>query len=253
MQIKQSLALITGAASGMGLACAEKLQALGAECVLLDTNADKLKTEAARLSAHAFALDVSDAEAAAAIFAQIKSLGALRIAINCAGIAPAGRMVGRDGPLPLADFEQVIRVNLVGTFNIMRLAAELMLQTEISADGESRGVIINTSSIAAFEGQIGQTAYAAAKGGVAALTLPAARELASQGIRVNCIAPGLVETPLLTAMPEQVQASLAASVPMPARLAKAAEFAALAQHIIENNMINGATYRLDGALRMAPK
>ena len=178
--------------------------------------------------------------------------GPARTLVNCAGVAPAGRIVGRSGPLPLDQFEQVIRVNLIGTFNMMRLAAAEMTALDPDDDGE-RGVVVNTASVAAFDGQIGQAAYAASKGGVAALTLPAARELARHGIRVMTIAPGIFETPMLQALPEDVQRSLGESVPFPSRLGRPSEYADLVETIIRNPMLNGETIRLDGALRMAPK
>jgi NAD(P)-dependent dehydrogenase (short-subunit alcohol dehydrogenase family) len=199
------------------------------------------------------ACDVGDAEAAEHALAQAHSAhGPASILVNCAGIAAGRRIVGRDGPMPLAEFEQVIRVNLIGTFNLLRLAAAAMMALEPSADGE-RGVIVNTASVAAFDGQIGQSAYAASKGGVAALTLPAAREFARHGIRVVTIAPGIFETPMLLGLPEAVQQSLAESVPFPKRLGRPEEYASLVRHILDNPMLNGETIRLDGALRMAPQ
>ncbi|MFO1049557.1 MAG: SDR family NAD(P)-dependent oxidoreductase [Geminicoccaceae bacterium] len=252
MDVAGQLAIVTGAASGLGLATAEHLARAGAKVAMLDLDATAVAAAADRLGGHAVALDVADAAAVEAAMPGIEALGPLRILVNCAGIAPAGRMVGRDGPMPLASFERVIRVNLVGTFNLMRLAAAAMARLEPQADGE-RGVIINTASVAAFEGQIGQTAYAASKGGIAALTLPAARELAGQGIRVMAIAPGLFGTPLLLGMPEKVQESLAATVPYPPRFGRPEEFAELVLHILRSPMLNGSVVRLDGALRMAPR
>ena len=197
--------------------------------------------------------DVTDAEQAAAALAEARGKhGVARILINCAGIGPAKRIVGRDGPMPLGDFERVIKINLIGTFNMMRLVAAEMQGTSALADGE-RGVIISTASVAAFEGQIGQAAYASSKGGVAALVLPAAREFAQFGIRVNAIAPGIFHTPMLMALPEEAQQSLAAAVPFPKLLGRPDQFAALARHIIENTYLNGEVIRLDGALRMAPR
>ncbi|MCY1222994.1 putative oxidoreductase [compost metagenome] len=181
-----------------------------------------------------------------------EAFGGLHGLINCAGIAPAAKVVGRNGAHGLDSFRRVIEVNLIGSFNMMRLAAEAMAQGEPNAEGE-RGVIINTASVAAFDGQMGQAAYSASKGGVAAMTLPVARDLARSGIRVMCIAPGIFETPMMAGMPQEVQDSLAANVPFPPRLGRPAEYAALARHIIENSMLNGETIRLDGALRMAAK
>lgn len=246
------LALVTGAASGLGRATATALAEAGAKVVLVDLDAEAVAGAAAAIGGRRFALDVADAAAVEAAMPEIEALGSLRVLVNCAGIAPAGKIVGRDGPMPLAAFERVVRVNLIGTFNLMRLAAAAMARLEPMADGE-RGVIVNTSSIAAFEGQIGQAAYAASKGGVASLTLPAARELAAQGIRVMAIAPGLFGTPMLLGMPEKVQESLAATVPFPARFGRPEEYAALVLHILANPMLNGSVLRLDGALRMAPR
>jgi len=247
MNLEQQGVVVTGGASGMGRACVEFLRARGAEVMVWDVHADADDT-------HAIACDVRSDEAVRAALAEtIQRIGLPRVCIQCAGIAPAGRMVGKKGAMPLDAFKQVIDVNLIGTFNVMRVFAEAIIQAPEALDGEEQGVIINTASIAAYEGQIGQTAYSASKGGIVALTLPAARELAASGIRVNTIAPGLIATPLLLNMPEEVQASLAESVPFPKRLGKPEEFAALAAHIIENSMINGEVIRLDGALRMAPR
>ena len=252
MDVAGQLAIVTGAASGLGLATAELLARAGAKVAMLDLDATAVAAAAGRLGGRAVALDVADAAAVEAAMPEIEALGPLRVLVNCAGIAPAGRMVGRDGPMPLARFERGIRVNLVGTFNLMRLAAAAMARLAPQADGE-RGVIVNTASVAAFEGQIGQTAYAASKGGIAALTLPAARELAGQGIRVMAIAPGLFGTPLLLGMPEKVQESLAATVPYPPRFGRPEESAELVLHILRSPMLNGSVVRLDGALRMAPR
>ena len=247
MKLEQQRVVVTGGASGMGRACVEFLRARGADVMVWDVHADKADTQAV-------ACDVrSDKAVQAALTETIKQIGLPRVCIQCAGIAPAARMVGKQGAMPLDAFKQVIDVNLVGTFNVMRVFAEAIMHAPEALDGEEQGVVINTASIAAYEGQIGQTAYSASKGGIVALTLPAARELAASGIRVNTIAPGLVATPLLLNMPEEVQASLAESVPFPKRLGKPEEFAALAAHIIENSMINGEVIRLDGALRMAPR
>lgn len=248
MIFAKQIAIITGGASGMGRACVQKLSALGVQVVVWDKQVDKTADLGISL---ALACDVSSAEEVeTAMQRTIERVGIPRIVINCAGIAPAKRMVGKEGPMPLDAFKQVIDINLVGTFNVMRVVANAMLQLEIEANSAERGVLINTASIAAFEGQIGQLAYSASKGGVVAMTLPAARELAQHAIRVNTIAPGLIATPLLLNMPQEVQDSLAATVTFPKRLGKPEEFAALALHVIENPLINGVVIRLDGALRM---
>ncbi|MFL5336347.1 MAG: SDR family NAD(P)-dependent oxidoreductase [Geminicoccaceae bacterium] len=252
MKLQGQVAIVTGAASGLGRATAEALAGQGAVVALLDLDAAGGAAAAVAIGGRFFALDVADADAAENVLREVGALGPVRVLINCAGVAPAARLVGRDGPMPLAGFERVVRINLVGTVNLMRLAAAAMSRLEPQADGE-RGVIVNTASVAAFEGQIGQVAYAASKGGVAALTLPAARELASHGIRVMAIAPGLFGTPLLLSMPERVQKSLAATVPFPARFGQPAEFAAMVLHILANPMLNGSVIRLDGALRMAAR
>lgn len=253
MEINGTAALVTGGASGLGRAAGKRLADLGAKVTLLDLPGDALDQAAETLGCHTLPCDVTDPyQATEAIAAASKVNGPARLLVNCAGIAPAGRIVGKSGPLPLDQFEQVIKVNLIGTFNLLRLAAAGMIETEPNAEGE-RGVIVNTASIAAFDGQIGQTAYAASKGGVAALTLPAARELARHGIRVVTIAPGIFETAMLKGLPEDVQRSLGDSVPFPPRLGHPAEYADLVQAIINNPMLNGETIRLDGALRMAPK
>ena len=251
MQLSGIPALVTGGASGLGLATAQALAAAGAKVAILDVA--EASAIAAGFGGFALACDVANAEQAEAALAQAAAAhGPARILINCAGIGTAGRIVGRDGPLALAAFERVIRVNLIGSFNLLRLASHAMSTLEPLADGE-RGVIINTASIAAFDGQIGQAAYASSKAGVAGMTLPAARELARFGIRVMTIAPGLFLTPMMQTLPEDIQASLGAAVPYPPRLGSPAEYASLALHIIENRMLNGETIRLDGALRMAPK
>ncbi len=253
MEINGCHALVTGGASGLGLATGRRLKALGADVTLLDLDAKAVKHAADELDCQGMACDVASAgEAEAAIKAAGNVSGPARLLVNCAGIAPAGRIVGREGPLALDRFEQVIRVNLIGTFNMMRLAAAGMIEAEPNADGE-RGVIINTASVAAMDGQIGQAAYAASKGGVAALTLPAARELARHGIRVVTIAPGIFETAMLKGLPEDVQQALGESVPFPKRLGRPDEYADLVTAIINNPMLNGEVIRLDGALRMAPK
>ncbi|MEM9441566.1 MAG: SDR family NAD(P)-dependent oxidoreductase [Pseudomonadota bacterium] len=253
MEIKGASALVTGGASGLGQATAMRLVDLGAKVALLDLPGDALDDAAGTLGCLAAPCDVTDANVAETAVIEAASInGPARILVNCAGIAPAGRIVGREGPLPLESFDKVIKVNLIGSFNLMRLAAAEMAKLDAYVDGE-RGVIVNTASVAAFDGQIGQAAYAASKGGVAALTLPAARELARFGIRVVTIAPGIFETAMLKGLPEDVQKSLGASVPFPPRLGQPSEYADLVKAIVENPMLNGETIRLDGALRMAPK
>jgi NAD(P)-dependent dehydrogenase (short-subunit alcohol dehydrogenase family) len=253
MQIHGQAAIVTGGASGLGLATAEMLAAGGARVALLDLDADRVAAAAGRLGGLGAPCDVADAASAElAINAARDAHGPAQILVNCAGIAPPARIVGRSGPMPLPDLARVIEVNLIGTFNLLRLAAADMATLEPDEGGE-RGVIVNTASVAAFEGQIGQAAYAASKGGVAALTLPAARELARHGIRVVTIAPGIFATPMLMGLPENVQQSLAASVPFPKRLGQPAEYAALVEHILMNPMLNGEVIRLDGALRMPPQ
>ncbi len=253
MKLGGQSALVTGGASGLGAATARTLANSGAKVAVLDVNAEAAAALAREIGGLALACDVADAKSAEAAVAKAKSAhGAARVLINCAGIGPAQRIVGRDGAMPLEAFKRVIDINLIGSFNLMRLAATDMSKLEPLADGE-RGLIVSTASVAAYEGQIGQAAYSASKGGIVALTLPAAREFARSGIRVNAIAPGLFATPLLLGMPQPVQESLAQSVPFPARFGKPEEYAALALHIIENAMINGEVIRLDGALRMAPK
>jgi NAD(P)-dependent dehydrogenase (short-subunit alcohol dehydrogenase family) len=253
MDIKGHAAVVTGGASGLGAATAEELARAGAKVACLDVNLDGARAVADRIGGCAVRCDVTDGEQAAVALAQARDQhGAARILINCAGVGPAKRIVGRDGPMPLADFERVIAINLIGTFNMMRLAAADMQNLSPLAD-EERGVIISAASVAAFEGQIGQAAYSASKGGVAALTMPAAREFAQFGIRVNAIAPGIFHTPMLMALPEEAKKSLAAAVPFPKLLGRPDQFASLARHIIENTYINGEVIRLDGALRMAPR
>ena len=253
MDIKGHAAVVTGGASGLGAATAEELARAGAKVACLDVNLDGARAVAERIGGCAVRCDVTDGEQGAAALAQARDQhGAARILINCAGVGPAKRIVGRDGPMPLADFARVIDINLIGTFNMMRLAAADMQNLSPLAD-EERGVIISAASVAAFEGQIGQAAYSASKGGVAALTMPAAREFAQFGIRVNAIAPGIFHTPMLMALPEEAKKSLAAAVPFPKLLGRPDQFASLARHIIENTYINGEVIRLDGALRMAPR
>jgi NAD(P)-dependent dehydrogenase (short-subunit alcohol dehydrogenase family) len=246
-------ALVTGAGSGLGRATAERLAALGAKVALLDINSDAAKAAAEKIGGIGVACDVTSADSVAAAIAAARAAhGPARILINCAGIGPAQRIVGRDGPQPLDNFARVITVNLIGTFNAMRLAAADMQNLEPLTDGE-RGVIICTASVAAFDGQIGQAAYSASKGGVVAMTLPAAREFAQFGIRVMTIAPGIFNTPMVGSMPQQVQDSLAASIPFPKVLGKPEQYADLAAHIVQNHYLNGEVIRLDGAIRMAPK
>lgn len=255
MQLRDKVFLVTGASSGLGAATARRLAAGGARIALLDLNGAGARAIAAELGAAAFFFeaDVCDEQQiAGAIEAALQRHGGLHGAINCAGVAPGERVLGKTGPHALAAFQRVINVNLVGTFNVVRLAAEAMARNTPGADGE-RGVIVNTASVAAFEGQIGQAAYSASKAGVAGMTLPIARELARFGIRVMTIAPGIFETPMLAAMSSEVRASLGAQVPFPSRLGKPAEYAALVEHIITNTMLNGEVIRLDGALRMGPK
>jgi NAD(P)-dependent dehydrogenase (short-subunit alcohol dehydrogenase family) len=253
MHVKTQTALVTGGGSGLGAATARALAVVGANVVVLDINAENARKVAADIGGLALACDVSDAASAETALSEAKSaLGAARILVNCAGIGTAGRIVGRDGPMALASFKRVIDVNLIGTFNMMRLAAAAMQSLTPLDDGE-RGVIISTASIAAFEGQVGQAAYAASKGGIVALTMPAAREFARFGIRVNTIAPGLFLTPLMDTLPPDIQQSLGASVPFPPRLGKPEEYARLVLDIIANPMLNGETIRLDGALRLPPR
>jgi len=253
MRIAGIAALVTGGGSGLGAATAAALAQAGARVATLDLDGKAAERVASGIGGIGLACDVGDAGSAErAVAAAREAHGPARILVNCAGVATAGRIVGREGPAPLDAFERVIRVNLIGTFNLLRLAAADMTPLEPLEDGE-RGVVVNTASIAAFEGQIGQAAYAASKGGVASLTLPAARELARFGIRVVTIAPGLFATPMMKGLPEEVQQSLGASVPFPARLGEPAEFASTVLHIAENRMLNGAVLRLDGALRMAAR
>jgi NAD(P)-dependent dehydrogenase (short-subunit alcohol dehydrogenase family) len=253
MDIKGQAAIVTGGASGLGAATARALAAAGAKVAVFDLNEKGAADVASDIKGVTVACDVSDAQGAkAAVEIASAAHGPARILINCAGIGPAKRIVGRDGPMLLEDYEKVIRVNLIGTFNMMRLAAAAMQPLEAFADGE-RGVIVSTASVAAFEGQIGQAAYSSSKGGVAALTLPAAREFAAFGVRVLAIAPGIFGTPMLRALPQDVQDSLGASVPFPKRLGNPNEFAALVMHCIRNSYLNGEVIRLDGAMRLAPR
>ena len=241
MRIVDAGALVTGGASGLGLATASALAAAGATVTILDLGDPP----------EGFAFVRGDVRSEPDVQRALGAVDNLRIVVNCAGIATPGRTVGKDGPLPLETFERVIGVNLVGTFNVVRLAAARMMQSE--AIGEERGIIVTTASIAAFDGQIGQAAYSASKAGVAGMTLPLAREFAPHLIRVMTIAPGVFQTPMIAALPQPAQDSLGAQVPHPSRLGHPEEFAALVQHIVENPMLNGETIRLDGAIRMAPR
>jgi len=252
MRIEGAAALITGGGSGLGAATARALANKGARVAILDVNQETGEAVARELGGIFAQCDVADAtSASAALAASREAHGAPSILVNCAGIGTAGRVVGREGPMPLEAFERVIRVNLIGTFNMIRLVATEMSIAE-ARDG-ARGVIVSTASVAAFEGQIGQAAYAASKGGIAALTLPVARELARFGIRVLTIAPGLFKTPLIAELPQETQDALASAIPYPARLGDPAEFAALVLAMVENDYLNGEIVRLDGALRMQPK
>lgn len=253
MKIEQYAALVTGGASGLGAETARALAGAGAKVAVLDVNLDLAQQVASEIGGIAIHCDVSDGKSAeAAVNEAREAHGPARLLVNCAGIGVAKRIVGRDGPMALEAFARVININLIGTFNLMRLAAADMIKLEPLEDGE-RGVIISTASVAAYEGQIGQSAYAASKGGIVSLTLPAAREFSKFGVRVNTIAPGLFLTPLLANIPEEAQEALAASIPFPKRLGHATEYAKLALHIIDNVVLNGEVIRLDGALRMAPR
>jgi NAD(P)-dependent dehydrogenase (short-subunit alcohol dehydrogenase family) len=253
LNVQGQTAIVTGGGSGLGAATARALAEKGAKVALCDINLEAAKKVAGEIGSLALSCNVSSADdAQKAVSRVVDELGTPRILVNCAGIANAGRIVGRDGPHDLELYRRVIEVNLIGSFNMLRLVSDLASKLEPLDTGE-RGVIISTASVAAFDGQIGQAAYASSKAGIAGLTLPAARELARFGIRVMAIAPGIFGTPMLLAMPQEVQDSLAASIPFPSRLGKPEEYAALALHIIENPMLNGETIRLDGAIRMAPK
>ncbi|MDK1385517.1 3-hydroxyacyl-CoA dehydrogenase [Sinorhizobium sp. 8-89] len=255
MLIRDKVFLVTGGGSGLGAAVARALVADGASVVIADVNVDAGSAIAAELGEKArFApTDVtSEAEGEAAVAVALESFGHLHGLVNCAGVAPGEKVLGRDGPHRLESFTRAIGINLIGTFNMIRLAAAAIAKEEPDGDG-ARGVIINTASVAAFDGQIGQAAYSASKGGVVAMTLPIARELARFGIRVVSIAPGIFETPMMAGMPQEVQDSLGKSVPFPPRLGRPAEYAALVRHICENDMLNGEVIRLDGALRMGAR
>lgn len=253
MHVNGVVAIVTGGASGLGLATTKTLLGLGAKVVILDLPTSAGETVAKELGdgVRFAAADVRDEAAVAAALDVAEALGTLRVCVNCAGTGNAMRTVGKQGAFPLDTFKMIIDINLVGTFNVLRLAAERMLRHD-PVDGE-RGVIVNTASVAAFDGQIGQAAYSASKGGVVGMTLPIARDLAGMMIRVMTIAPGLFDTPLLQGAPENVKAALGKQVPHPSRLGNPAEYGALAAHIVANPMLNGEVIRLDGAIRMAPK
>jgi len=255
MHIEHSKAVISGGCSGLGLAVAKHLLAAGGKVTVLDINAEAGAAVVDELGAQANFIhcDVSDEQQVADALQQARAFSdGLNVAVSCAGILGAGRVLGREGTMPLEQFSRTITVNLIGTFNVVKAAADIMQHNSVGDDGE-RGVIINTASVAAYEGQIGQAAYSASKGGVVGMTLPLARELARLGIRVMTIAPGVFFTPMVDAMPEELQQALGARVPFPARLGKAEEFAGLAAEIIRNRYFNGSTVRLDGAIRLEPK
>lgn len=255
MDLSQNKAILSGGVSGLGLAAARRLVAAGGTVTLLDVNAEKAEAALAELGDQAqfIAADVTDEQAIRSAVAKAAEFaGGLNVAINCAGILGAGRALGREAPLPLEIFARTVNINLVGSFNLAKEAAAVMQANEPNDDGE-RGVIINTASVAAYEGQIGQAAYSASKAGLVGMTLPMAREFSRFGIRVMSIAPGVFHTPMVDEMPDSVQQALAATVPFPQRLGKPAEFADLAAHIIENAYLNGSTLRLDGATRLQPK
>lgn len=254
MDVSNGSAIITGGGSGLGEACARRLAAAGARCVILDMNEETGTKVANELDGEFVKADVSNAEEVQVAVDTAVGLAPLRVLVNGAGIGAAGRTVDRKGdPFNLENFEFVLRVNLIGTFNCLRLAAAMMAKMEPLDDQGQRGAIVNMASVAAFDGQIGQCAYSASKGGVVGMTLPIARELARHGIRVVTIAPGLFDTPMLAGLPDEAKKSLGAQVPFPPRLGEPSEFAQLAKQIVENPMLNGDTIRLDGAIRMAPK
>lgn len=255
MQLDQVKALITGGVSGLGLAAARHLVRSGGQVLLLDINDEAGQKAVSELGASAryLATDVTDENAVQTAVAEaVEWMGALNVAVNCAGIIGAGRVLGREAPMALDNFSHVIRVNLVGAFNVCKAAAAAMEHNAPGPDGE-RGVIVSTASVAAFDGQIGQAAYSASKAGIVGMTLPIAREFTRIGVRVMAVAPGIFHTPMVGGMPEQVQESLAASIPFPKRLGRPEEFAELVGHIVENGYLNGETIRLDGAVRLAPK
>lgn len=256
MELRDIKAVVTGGVSGLGLAVARRFVGAGGKVALLDVNEDKAAAAVAELGedkARFFRVDVTSEADVINVLAEAKGwLGGLNVAMNCAGILGAGRVLGREAPMPLENFSRTVMVNLVGSFNVAKAAADLMQHNEPNDDNE-RGVIINTASIAAYEGQIGQAAYSASKGGVVGMTLPMAREFTRIGVRVLTIAPGVFHTPMVDIMPEQVQKALGESIPFPKRLGKPEEFADLAAHIVENSYFNGTTLRLDGAVRLEPK
>jgi len=254
MKIEGQAALVTGGGSGLGEAVARELARQGARVAIIDVNADNAQRVAGEIGGIGLAADITDSASLAAVLDGAEAAhGTARIVMNIAGIGSARRVVGKDGsPAPLEDFERVIRVNLIGTYNVVRLTAARIAKLQPLEDGE-RGVMLMTASVAAYDGQVGQEAYSASKGGIVSMTLPLARDLAQHGIRVCTVAPGLFETPLMRQLPEAVQQSLAASIPFPPRLGRPDEFAALAAHIVTNVHLNGETIRLDGALRMAPR
>jgi NAD(P)-dependent dehydrogenase (short-subunit alcohol dehydrogenase family) len=252
MQIQDNVFIITGGASGLGAATARMIAAAGGKVVLADVQVEAGTALAAELNGRFLKCDVTSEADGLAVVAAAEAMGTLRGLVNCAGVAPAVKTVGKDGPHPLDVFQRTVNVNLVGTFNMARLAADAMGKTDAMESGE-RGVIINTASVAAYDGQIGQAAYGASKAAVVGLTLPMARDLARSGIRVMTIAPGIFETPMLMGMPDEVRDALGKMVPFPSRLGRPSEYAHLARTIIENTMLNGETIRLDGAIRMQPK
>ena len=252
MQIDGQVAAVFGGASGLGEATARRLAAGGAKVLVADLDAERAATVAAEIGGVPVAVDVADEDSMEHAIAEATKLGALRIAVNCAGIGTPTKLIARDGATPLRNFAKVLEVNLLGTINVLRCAAAAMAQNEPGVDGD-RGVCVVTASIAAYEGQVGQVAYAASKAGVVGLTLPVARELAPRAVRVVAIAPGLFDTPMLAGLPEAARESLSGTVPYPSRLGAPSEYASLVEHVVGNTMINGETIRLDGALRMAPR
>lgn len=250
MNLEKATALVTGAASGLGAATARRFAAAGANVILIDRDTERVARMAREIDQHAVPADVTNPDQiGSAVHIAVERFGGVHILVNCAGVGLAMRTVGKEGPHPLDLFETVIRINLIGTFNVIRLTAAAMQNNEPNAEGE-RGVIVNTASVAAFDGQIGQAAYSASKGGIVGMTLPIARDLSRSGIRVVTIAPGIFDTPLMASLPEDARLSLGQQVPFPSRLGRPEEYAQLAQSIVENVMLNGEVIRLDGALRM---